>query len=123
MEYYFSKGFGILERNSTHFKKIPNLAKQRIHAEETHDSDYFMTCNTTISYIPNILKKFWLQSSLNSSYTQTKYNGREESIKNIFGTYVETLLNDINHPALVQKWKLNIYAAAYEEQFSEVNRP
>ena len=48
LEYYFSKEFGILERNSNNLKKIPNLEKQRIHAQETHDSDYVITCNTTI---------------------------------------------------------------------------
>ena len=48
LECYFSKEFGILERNSNHLKKIPNLEKQRIHAEKTHNSDYVMTCNTKI---------------------------------------------------------------------------
>ena len=51
LEYYFSKGFGILEYNSNNLKKIPNIAKQRIHVEEKHDSDYVMTCITTITYI------------------------------------------------------------------------
>ena len=32
LEYYFSKGFFILERNSNNLKKVPNLEKQRIHA-------------------------------------------------------------------------------------------
>ena len=35
-------------------------------------------------------------------------------IINIFSEYVEPLLKDINHPALLQEWKLNIDAAAYE---------
>ena len=37
LEYYFSKGFGILECNSNHQKKIPNVVKQKNHAEETHN--------------------------------------------------------------------------------------
>ena len=76
LEYYFSKGYGILERNSNNLKKIPNLEKQRIHVEETHDSKYIMTCNTTIIYISNNLKKLWLQSSLQYYYIQTKYNDK-----------------------------------------------
>ena len=51
LEYYFSKWFDILECNSNHLKKIPTLVKQRIHAEETHHSDYVMTF---ISTIPSI---------------------------------------------------------------------
>ena len=76
MEYYFSKGFGILERNSNSLKEIPNSAKERIHQEETHDSEYVITCNTTIPSISNTLKKLWLQSIFHSSYIQTKYNGK-----------------------------------------------
>ena len=34
-------------------------------------------------------------------------------IINIFSEYVEPLLKDINHPALLQEWKLNLDAAAY----------
>ena len=32
----------------------------------------------------------------------------------IFSEYVEPLLKDINHPALIQEWKLNLDAADYE---------
>ena len=90
-----------MERNSNHLRKIPKLAKQGIRAEETHDSDYVMTCNATITSISNILKKLWLKSSLHSFHIQTKYNGKYESINNIFSTYVEPLLNGINHPVLL----------------------
>ena len=102
LEYYFSKGFGILERNSNNLRKITNLEKQRIHAEETHDSDYIMTFNTTINFISNTLNNLLSHSSLHYSYIQTKYNDKEENINNIFSTYFEPLLNDINNPALLQ---------------------
>ena len=36
-------------------------------------------------------------------------------IINIFIAYVEPLLKDINHPALLQEWKLNLDDAAYEK--------
>ena len=61
----------------------------------------------------------WLQSSLHSYYIQTKYNDKEEIINNIFCTYVEPLLNDINYPALIQELKLNIDAAVYEKQIDD----
>ena len=52
------------------------------------------------------------------------YNDKDESINNIFSTYVEPLLDDINHPELVQEWKLNIYASSYEKQLdAKANRP
>ena len=57
-----------------------------------------------------------LQSDLNSLYIETKYNSKEEITDNIFSTYVEPLLNDINNPALVQEWKLNLDAPEYEKK-------
>ena len=81
-----------------------------------HDSDYVMNCTTLIPSISSTLKKFLLEYNLHSSYNQTKYIGEEEIIHNIFNTYVKPLLNYINHPELVQEWKLNIDAPAYEKK-------
>ena len=41
---------------------------------------------------------------------------KEEIINNTFITYVELFLEDINHPALLQERKLNLYAAAYNNK-------
>ena len=49
LEYYFSKGFTILECNINNLAKLPNDAKQRIHGEETDNSDKAMTFINTIS--------------------------------------------------------------------------
>ena len=35
-------------------------------------------------------------------------------IINIFGAHVETLLKDINHPALIQECKLNLDSTEYK---------
>ena len=68
--------------------------------------------------------KSWLKSSLLLYYIQTKYNEKEESINNMFSTYVEPLLNDINNPSLLQEWKLNIDDAVYENQiYDNVYKP
>ena len=44
-----------------------------------------------------------------------QYYGKEEGINNIFSTYIETLLNDINHTVLVKEIKLNLDAPVYEK--------
>ena len=36
-------------------------------------------------------------------------------IINIFSVYIVPLLKDINHTSLLQEWKLNLSAAAYEK--------
>ena len=37
---------------------------------------------------------------------------------NIFSLYIVPLLKDINHPELIQEWKLNLDDAAYEKHIS-----
>ena len=71
LEYYFSKGFGILECNFNNLVKLPNEVKQIINAEETDNSDYLMTCINTIPSTSNKLKKLLLHKILHSSYIQT----------------------------------------------------
>ena len=51
LEYYFSKGFVVSERNSNHLNIIANEAKHIIHAMDMHDSDYVITCTTAIPSI------------------------------------------------------------------------
>ena len=112
LEYYFLKGFVILESNSNKLFIISNEAKQRVHIMDMHNSDYVMTFNTAIISISKTLQKFWIQSYFHSYYIQTIYNIKEENINNVFSKYFELLLDDINHTALVKEWKLNIDAAA-----------
>ena len=77
LEYYFSKGFGILECNFNNLAKLLKEVKQRIHAEETDNSDYFMTFINTITSKLNTPNNLLLHKSLHSSYIQTKYNDKE----------------------------------------------
>ena len=56
LEYYFSKGFVVLERNSNNLKITDNEAKQIIHAMDMHDSDYVMTCTTELPSIKTPLR-------------------------------------------------------------------
>ena len=88
-----------------------------------NDSDYVMTCTTKIPSISNKIKKFLSQYDLCSSYNQTKYIDEEEIIHNIFSTNFEPLLNYMNHLTLVQEWKINLDAPAYEKMDANMNRP
>ena len=84
---------------------------------DMHDSECVMTWTIVITYTSNTFKKFLLRSYLHYYYIQTIYNGKEESISNIFITYVEPLLNDINNDALAQECKINLNAVAYEKNW------
>ena len=56
-----------------------------------------------------------MNTSFHSSYIQNEFNYRNEEIINISSAYVEPLIKEINHPSLLQEWKLNIDAAEYEK--------
>ena len=68
LEYYLSKGFNILECNVNNSEKNPNEVKQRIHAEETDNSDKFMICINTITSTSNTLNNLVLNNFFCSSY-------------------------------------------------------
>ena len=124
LEYYFSKGFGILKQNSNILTKIPNLVKTIIHVEETKNSDYVMTSINTITSISNTPKKLLFYKFLHYYYIKTEFNDKERITYNTFSTYFEPFLNEINHPVLVQEWKLNLDAVAYEKKIdSDVYKP
>ena len=41
----------------------------------------------------------------------------------LFSTYVTPQIKEINHPEIIQEWKLNIDAAEYEKNMSKTNIP
>ena len=41
----------------------------------------------------------------------------------LFGTYVTPQIKEINHPAIIQEWKLNIDGAEYEIKMAKTNIP
>ena len=92
-------------------KKLPSEVKQRIHAEDTDNSDKVMICLTKIPSTSKTLNKFAVNTRFHYSYIQKEFNDRKEEIINIFSAYVEPLIKEINHPALFQEWKLNLDSA------------
>ena len=75
-----------------------------------------MTCIKIITSTSNTLKYFVINKSFPYSYIKREFNEKEEMINNIFSSYFEPLLKKINHPELLQGWKLNIDAEAYENK-------
>ena len=59
-----------------------------------------------------IITKFVLNAIL---YQGPLFNNKKEEIINIFSAYVAPLIKEIYHPALLQEWRLNIYAAEYKQ--------
>ena len=97
-------------------EKLPIEVKERIHAEETESSDKVMTCTKRIPSTSNTQNNLAVNKSFDSSYIRREFNDKKDMIINIFSAYVEPLLKYINHPELLQEWKLNLDAAEYERK-------
>ena len=78
-----------------------------------------MACYTAIFSIVNTLKKSHIQSNLYTVYKQNLYNNKRDKSDENFYQYYLPLLKDINHPVLIQEWKKNIDAAAYEKNLNK----
>ena len=112
-EYYFSKGFTYFDCTIINLTKLPPEVKEIIDAEVTDNSEKVMVCSTTVTSTSNTPKNLLLNKSFRSSYIQNEFDDRKEYIIYIFSVYVEPLIKEINHPSLLQEWKLNIDAAEY----------
>ena len=46
-------------------------------------------------------------------YKQDFYNNKEKEIDDLFLEYLFPVMDDLDHPALIEEWKTNPDAAAY----------
>ena len=74
-----------------------------------------MLCFTTIPSTSNTLKNLLINSNYYSSYTTKGFNTKKEQTSTIFNTYFTPQVKEINHPAFIQEWKLNIDAEKHEK--------
>ena len=91
------------------------MVKERVRAEVKVNLDLVMLCYTTITSTSNILKNLVNSSNYHSSYSTEKFNTENEQMSRLFSKYVTPQIKEINHPAFIQEWKLNIYATEYEK--------
>ena len=82
-----------------------------------------MLCYTTITSTSNTLKNLVINSNYHSSYSTQEFNTKKEQMSNIFNTYVTPQIKEINHPAFLHEWKLNIDAAEYERNMTKKYKP
>ena len=67
LEYNFSKVFILFDCNTHNLEKLPNEAKEIIHAEDVENSEKVMICNNTIPSTSNTLKNLVANKSFHFS--------------------------------------------------------
>ena len=48
-------------------------------------------------------------------YKQDFYKNKEKEIYDLFLEYLVPVMDDLDHPTLIEEWKQNLDAAAYEK--------
>ena len=112
--YYLEKVFFIIEQNSNHFISVTNETKLVIHAIDKQKTDHVIACYIVISSVENTLKKLYIQYNLHTVYRKNFYHDKQDKSNELFDKYYLPLLKYIYHHQLIQEWKQNLDAAAYE---------
>ena len=76
---------------------------------------FVMAKNKAIYSVANNTKKLHIQFDLNFIYKQNFYHDKQNEIDILFDEYNVPLLDDLDHPALIEEWKQNLDAAFYEK--------
>ena len=92
---------------------LPNGLKFRINLIDKMDTDFVKKKNKERSSVANIIKKLHIQKNMHLIYKQDYYKYKQEEIYDLFIEYLVSIMNDIDHPALIEEWKQNIDAADY----------
>ena len=67
-----------------------------------------------MSSVANTIKKLHIQSDLNLIYKQNFYDDKKKEIDDLFIEYLVPIMEDLDHPVLIEERKQNIDAAVYE---------
>ena len=119
VDYYLSKGFVILEHGSKQLSSVLNDVKLVIQAIDKDNIDYVMECTTEFSSVANIIRKLYIQSPLHYVYQQKHYHDKQKEMDALFDEYQIPSFKNIDHPTLIQEWKLNLDAADYEKKYTK----
>ena len=121
---YLSKGLSIIEQNKTQLSFLPNDVKLRINMINQLDTYYTMVKKRAISAVTNNIKQMHIQKNVHIINKQDFYKNKEKEIYELFLEYIVTVMDDLDHHALIKEWKQNLDASAYEKNlYKDVKLP
>ena len=82
-----------------------------------------MLCHTTITSTTSTLKNLYISKDYHSFYSTENYNDQTEAMDRLFSSCITPQIKEIYHLAIIQKWKLNIDAAEYEQNMTLTHFP
>ena len=81
---------------------LPNDVIFRNNMIDQMDIIFFMAKNKAISSVANTIKKLHIQKNMHLIYKQDYYKDKQEEIYDLFIEYLVLVMEDIDHPALVE---------------------
>ena len=94
---------------------LPNDVKLRINVIDKLDKEFFMAKNKAIYSVANTTITLHIQKNMYLIYKQDFYIDKQKGIYKLFIEYLVPIMDDIDHPALIEEWKQKFDAAAYEK--------
>ena len=61
----------------------------------------------------NTSKIITICNRFHTEFSSTYYNDKGDAFIYIFGQYIKPYMKEMDHPAFIQEWKLNLETAAY----------
>ena len=87
----------------------------RIDLIDQMDTYFVMAKNKSIFSIKKPIKTLHIQKNMSFIYKQNYDEDKLDKIDNIFIAYIVPVMNNMNHPALIEGWKQIFDTAAYEK--------
>ena len=88
------------------------------------DTDYFMAKNKAIYAVENTIKQLHIQKDMHMDYKQDLYKEKQKEIYDFFLDYLVPIMENLDHPALIEERKPNLDADAHEKYLNkDVNLP
>ena len=72
-----------------------------------------MACYIKIPFDANALKSITICNRFHTEFVSTYCNDKGDAFRYIFGQYIKPYMKEIDHPAFIQEFKLNLDTAAY----------
>ena len=74
-----------------------------------------MVKNEAISALSNTIKQLHIHKNMHMAYKQDFYKTKETEIDDLFHGYLVPVMEDLEHPTLIEEWIHILDAAAYEK--------
>ena len=94
---------------------MPLRVEKIINAEYLYKNDIVIAWYREIPSAANNLKSINLCNRFHTDFVPTYYNDKGDAFTYLFGKYIKPYTKEIDHPELIQEWRLNLDTASFQK--------